>query len=630
MSMLYDYQYDIAAIAISIALLIIYWSRKNFTNKSNQLYFALLVCSLLSSGLDLISCFTISYPERYPLWLIYFSALGYIFFFNMMGVLFLLYLDSKTKIRRIKKPIAYLARFVTVFDFIVIASSPFTHMVAYLDENLQYRHGPFMLVLYVISILLLIIPVFSFYFSRKRFNTYQVEVSWALLILMLLCVVVQAVSSRVLIGGLACSIALIFSYCAYENPAYYSFRDTQCFNNKAFMEKMKSRSFLKKESYLIIGSINDFLYLTKSLGINHSEMLTSRVAEYFFNQFGRKAYCVGDDIFVVLFDDADDTEGCMEKIRHDFERPIKISDSQVSIKMNTHLLKVAPEYKVIDVIEMIQYLARLEEREAAMNIKDVIGASRRRQHLRHIIKNAIDNDSFDVYYQPIRNVTMDEFNSVEALIRLIDDELGFISPEEFIPIAEECNYICDIGEIVFKRVCKFINDTNCMNGKLHYVEMNLSPLQCFQENLVEHFQKIMNEYNIDPLRINLEITETADFREDDTMVNNIEQLSQMGVGFSLDDYGSGFASLDYLFRLPVSIVKIDKSILWRAMEDEHAMVILSSTMKMLKELKKQVVVEGVESEEMVDILEDMCCDYMQGFYYSKPLPEEEYKKFMGL
>jgi EAL domain-containing protein (putative c-di-GMP-specific phosphodiesterase class I) len=196
-------------------------------------------------------------------------------------------------------------------------------------------------------------------------------------------------------------------------------------------------------------------------------------------------------------------------------------------------------------------------------------------------------------------------------------------------MSEDDGSILDIGDIVFKKVCKFINESQCVkeNG-VHYIEVNLSPVQCVHENIVDRLRAIMKKCAVAPKWINFEITETAQYNEDESMHHNIEKLYNNGSCFSIDDYGSGFASADYLFKLPVDIVKIDKSILWQAMENPNAMTVLKNTMNMVKELGKKIVVEGVENQEMVDILTSFGCDYMQGYFFSKPVPAEEYVKFL--
>ena len=164
---------------------------------------------------------------------------------------------------------------------------------------------------------------------------------------------------------------------------------------------------------------------------------------------------------------------------------------------------------------------------------------------------------------------------------------------------------------------------------LDYIEVNLSFVQCIQDNLAPQLAGIMQEYGIDPHLINFEITETASSVKAKTLLKNMDYLISIGNTFSMDDYGTGFSTANYLVNLPFELVKIDKSILWSAMEDQDAFIILRHTVEMLNALRKKIIVEGVETQKMVEVLTEMHCDYLQGFLYSKPLPEEDFIRFLS-
>ena len=212
---------------------------------------------------------------------------------------------------------------------------------------------------------------------------------------------------------------------------------------------------------------------------------------------------------------------------------------------------------------------------------------------------------------------------------MIDKELGFVSPDEFIPLAEANGLITEIGELSFRSVCRFLKSGKPQQYGLKYIEVNLSVLQCAQEKLGSQLIGIMEEFGIAPEQINFEITETAGLANYDMLLRNMNRLISWGVTFSMDDYGTGFSTANYLISLPMEIVKIDKSILWPAMESEEAFIILRHTVEMLRSLNKKIVVEGVETAEMVKLLSDIGCDYLQGYYYSKPVPPDDFVMFLA-
>lgn len=176
-----------------------------------------------------------------------------------------------------------------------------------------------------------------------------------------------------------------------------------------------------------------------------------------------------------------------------------------------------------------------------------------------------------------------------------------------------------IAHYVFGEVCRFIVEEKLLSRGIEYIEVNLSVVQCMQETLYQDLLNVMDEYHLPYPCINLEITETAAVMSHDTLMRNMSKLIEQGVNFSLDDYGTGFSNTTFVIKYPFRIVKIDKSMVWSAMEDEKAMYALKYTMAMVKAMGMELVAEGVENEEHIRLLTELGCDFFQGYYYSRPV-----------
>lgn len=213
------------------------------------------------------------------------------------------------------------------------------------------------------------------------------------------------------------------------------------------------------------------------------------------------------------------------------------------------------------------------------------------------------------------------------MIRLNDPELGFISPDEFIPIAEQNGTILQIGKLVFEKVCQMISSSEIWKFGIHYIEVNLSTVQCMQEGLAQELIQIMDQYHVPYFMINLEITETAAYHSREQLLSNMKQLIDKGVSFSLDDYGTGFANMDYIVSFPFKIIKIDKSIVWSAMKTRRAGIVFQHIVQLIKDLNLEIVAEGVETIGHVNVLSAAGVNFLQGYYYSGPVPEET---FLGI
>ena len=253
-----------------------------------------------------------------------------------------------------------------------------------------------------------------------------------------------------------------------------------------------------------------------------------------------------------------------------------------------------------------------------------ISDKKRKNDIKEAIDKAIENNSFKVYYQPIYSKSKGRIISCEALVRLYDNKLGFIPPDEFIPISEENGTILKIGEFVFEEVCRFLHKGTAKKYGIEYIQVNLSVIQCMQSNLVKDFTEIMNKYDVSPSDICLEITETASAYTPHVMENNIRAFSDMGIRFALDDFGTGYCNISYLLNYPFRFIKLEKEIVWASFKSENAHIAIESMVAMVKKLKMNIVAEGVETSEQLEILLDMGCNFIQGYYFSRPVPENDF------
>ena len=234
-----------------------------------------------------------------------------------------------------------------------------------------------------------------------------------------------------------------------------------------------------------------------------------------------------------------------------------------------------------------------------------------------------------MFYQPIISTEKQKVISAEALIRLNDRVLGFVSPEEFIPISESNGKILEISEFVIDSVFRFVRDNPLKDMGIEFIELNLSVMQCMDKNLTEKLKYYTDKYQIDPKQINLEITETATNFDEDRLRAQLGKLKKLGFNFSLDDYGTGYSNLVRVLEYPVDIIKLDKTIVWSAFHDRDNFITLKNLISMFHDVRRKIVAEGVENEEQMNALIELGCDFLQGYYYSKPVCEEDFLAYIA-
>jgi EAL domain-containing protein (putative c-di-GMP-specific phosphodiesterase class I) len=235
---------------------------------------------------------------------------------------------------------------------------------------------------------------------------------------------------------------------------------------------------------------------------------------------------------------------------------------------------------------------------------DLMGESDNERDLSYELLRAIDEGQLEIYYQPKFDLKNKRFYGAEALIRWNHPSRGILPPALFIPFAEESGSIVDIDHYVFRHVCQDISRWGKDKKRLLKISANLSRKTVYDPTLLAFFDKTIKEYNVNPLLLNMELTESLAARDTIFLSTVIRQIKAMGISTSIDDFGVGYSSFSSLKKIPFDILKIDKS------------------------LSMSVIAEGVQTEKQVEILRKMNLDAIQGFYYSKALSNFDYQKFL--
>lgn len=245
-----------------------------------------------------------------------------------------------------------------------------------------------------------------------------------------------------------------------------------------------------------------------------------------------------------------------------------------------------------------------------------------RLELENHLRKALERDEFIIYYQPQVEISTGLIMGIEALIRWQHPEWGLISPAEFIPIAEDTGLILSIGEWVIQTACYQAKAWQDLGFPPIRISVNLSARQFQQPNLVLKVADILSKTGLDPRWLELEITESIAMKDVEFTGKMLFELRKMGITIAIDDFGTGYSSLSYLKRLPIDIIKIDRSFIRDITTDPDDASIVSTIIVLARNLKMQVIAEGVETEEQLTFLRKQKCDQMQGYLFSKPLPAQ--------
>ncbi|WP_431811202.1 putative bifunctional diguanylate cyclase/phosphodiesterase [Lysinibacillus sp. FW12] len=243
------------------------------------------------------------------------------------------------------------------------------------------------------------------------------------------------------------------------------------------------------------------------------------------------------------------------------------------------------------------------------------------------LRRAVENREFELYFQPKISVENEGIQGLEALVRWNSERLGFVSPAEFIPYAEDTGLIIPLSEVILEKACEAVIQMQQQGWKTP-VAINISSIHFKQQNFLDSIQTILERYNMPANNFEIEVTERTVMNNANETVSKLVRLKQLGFKISIDDFGTGYSSLSYLVRFPLDCLKIDRSFIQHIGSLDEKQAVVDAIIQMSHRLKMKVVAEGVEQAQQVDILRKMNCDIIQGYYYSKPLPLNELIEFM--
>ena len=406
---------------------------------------------------------------------------------------------------------------------------------------------------------------------------------------------------------------------------------------KVFAEDMDTNFKSGKQMDIILLNIVNYKYALRMVGYDAMLRMMSPMSGEILRimrRYHAQAMCYynGDGKFAIELSQKnfDFAREITDEISRSIRQNIRMEVSDFELEINTCLVNCPDDISDINALFML-----IADLDLAQTDGKIVSASSitetkeftMKKEMSTIIDRALSNHYFSVFYQPIYDTNTGRFTSAEALLRLRDPKYGYISPSLFIPIAEKSGAIHAIGSFVFEEVIKFIASPDFAPLGVDYIEINLSVMQCLRSDLADEIISMCKKYNVDPARLNLEITETASGYSQSKLYGNIQTLAENGYSFSLDDFGTGYSNLMRIASLPLDIVKLDRVFVQMEESGGHH-VIIKNLIEMLKNMNLKVLVEGIETEEMVDSFRQMGVDEIQGFYFSRPLTKTAYIRFM--
>lgn len=631
--------FDIASLIMLSVLFVTVIIRKMTKGTSNRLFLLQIILAAVSTSFDIFAVTLDNYNSQ-NFFALNFAHMGYLTVHNVHPFVHMLFVISLTDTwhKVFRNPVKIILFALPYgLNFFLIVTNPFTHLMFTVDNG--YTHGMLFHVLYVCIVPYIALNILYVIQYRVLFNRRKIFSLFSMTLLSCMAVVIHLFISELLVECFAITMSLFIVSAGVLRPEDYIDSFTGLYKHSAYAYDMKRSFYNDKHVNVVMLNIGNYNTLTSMLGYDMMTNILYKIADTISDVNKRlrgKAdlYFLDRGRFRMVFRDRDrdKAETAAVVLMNELKMRSHINGLDINFTPYIVLARCPEEIESFkslmafgqDFHEKNQYSGQI------MLATDVYDANQFaiQNNIDKIIERALDGKKFEVYYQPIYSISSGKFVSAEALLRLFDEEHGYISPEILIPAAEKSGAIHKIGEFVFEEVCKFVSCDEFKKLGLDYIEVNLSVAQCMHGDLADKILSVMHKYNVPPKSINLEITETAASYSQRVMTENLNKLSRAGLSFSLDDYGTGYSNMKRVIQLPLKIVKLDKSFV----DEQHnpkMWIFLQNTVKMLKDMKMEIVVEGIETQEMVDAFSDLKCDFIQGYFFSKPICKREFVEFIA-
>lgn len=400
-------------------------------------------------------------------------------------------------------------------------------------------------------------------------------------------------------------------------------------NRIYFMDRLKDELEIGKPLSIIMLDIDNFKAINDTLGHIYGDLLLKEIANRlitlqtkrtFFSRFG------GDEFLILITDEADNTQTkCfIQSIITEFKKPFFIGEQEHFVELSMGITRYPEDsvnlHQLIMNADTAMYKVKHSGKNSYQFYNEGMQESvRKKAGIEALLRKALKNDGFYLLYQPRVNVRSGEIEGFEALLRLKHHK---IPPDVFIKVAEESDIILDIGRKVTQKAIAQINHWKRKGYPPKVVSINFSSKQLRDSGYIKFLHNTLIQYEVDPSLLEIEITESILLAESNKTIEFLYQLRELGLNIALDDFGTGYSSINYLTYIPVSHVKLDKSL-----SDKFLLLndirVMNSIISLAHSLNLKITAEGIEKREQYELLRESDCDYIQGYYFSKPLEVDQ-------
>ena len=631
--MMYNADFLIAAVVILLLVLRNFLDQKRAEDLNSRIFLFFAVIGILDVIAELVSNYYITSGDGdFGLAAVVTTTIFYLFQALLLCYIMTLH---DNKLISVKKML--LAGIATILLVSIVLTNPFTEKLFYFDISAGYVEGPWYRLMYYSALFHLAVILILVISWKKEFGPQKIKVILDILILCGCGVVIQLLYYPLLMTGFGMSLGILALFLTINNPNANRDSLTGVYNHLYLTRRSDELIAAGKSFHIITIYLYQLKHINKVAGVEGGDYILQLTAKKLEELCGSRVFRITGKRFLVLTMSLQEYEYYITQIKKMFETDMQMDADSSKPATPVILSGIVHGQKLGASGLMLEYAEYLESLSMQNGMIEVIQDDQQtmdgflyNKKVEQYLHTAIAQDLFEVYYQPVYSTEKNDFVTLEALSRLHHPELGWIAPDVFIQIAEKNHMIEQITDLQFKRICMFINEHRGLMKKLFNIKVNLSSLDLMRSDCSSHFIRMMDDMDIQHDWIQFEITETVATEYNAGLGMVVDGFMAAGVRLCLDDFGSGYANLNTVMRLPFSAIKIDRTLLFDICNDKKRAMFYQSIIETFHRMGYSIVSEGVETEEEMSLLSSWGVDMIQGYYFSRPLPVEELLKLLSM
>ena len=624
-----NYSFIVPSMLVLLVIMGYYFFRPRLPIRLNRAFLAILTIDICTELFECVSYrLNETWPEHAPALLWVFNLLFFVFAFirsYMFFVFTVSVLDARVLIRskfHVLAPIAY------VPCTLIALTTPLTHWLFFIRDG--FHAGPMYWILYSCECDYAIFAIIAVLRHRHELSRHEIISLLAIQAILITGTVARFLLPDFVVMNTFCLMAIIVIFISFLNPDLFLSERGWVYNLPAF-QALLAEYHRRKRPYRVLGfTIQNYNEHREIFGGKQMDAALAGINRYLHDTFPQLSpFYLRSGCYALTGQNNPDLAELKEQVSARFAEPWKTGAGELRLSVSfveadTEKMEDCPSDRLVNTLMIsLDELNRVAEPDASRSLTDSIEEINQKLDIRKCLENALDNDKLEVFLQPLVDCRTGKRVAAEALVRLRNGDGRLIRPDLFISMAEQEGYIVRLGEQVLGKVCRFIRDNDMDSLGVRWINVNLSPVQFMSRDIPARFAAILEQYGVSQEMIHLEITEQSmiDFS---LLRDQITDLHEHGFQFALDDYGSGYSNLSRVRQYPFTNIKIDMEVVRNYCRDRDEL--LPALIHGFKQMNLSITAEGIETEEMAGAMKAIECDYLQGYYFSRPVPMEEFVK----